>query len=220
MKRRALWFWTWTVVLASAALIAVDPAMLMIGQSNMLDPQIIAGILALAAGVLAILFQRRAEFVASLRAEWNQCLAAMAAVRALYCRTSVQESDYIDAYAKVSIAIDGMRSVYRNHGEFERYVGYYPFSTLHDVRLALASDFAEGRFADAGFRKRRMDQIDGWWRLFRRRFLVELETPEADEPVIERQAADRRRRGVGLLTSLSRRIPRESRMLTAKDLEI
>ena len=56
MKRRALWFWTWTVVLVSAVLVAMDPAMLILGRPSMLDPQIIAGVLAIGAGTLQSCF--------------------------------------------------------------------------------------------------------------------------------------------------------------------
>lgn len=220
MKRRALWFWTWTLVFASAGLVIVDPAMLALRRQNMLDPQIIAGILAVAAGVLAILFQRRSEFVATLRAEWSNCLRAIATVRVLYLRTTPSESDYLEAFSHLSIAIDGMRSVYRNHGESDRHVGHYPFATLHDIRLALTFDFGEGQLPDAAKRKRRLDQIDGFWRLFRRRFLAELETPEADRPILGRLEADVRQRGVDLWSSLFRRLPRQGRLLGPKDLEI
>jgi hypothetical protein len=143
----------------------------------------------------------------------------MAAVRTLYMREASGEAEYLAAYASLSEAIDGMRAVYRNHGESDSHVGLYPFSTLHDVRLMLERDFRNGAKPTVAFRARRLAQITEFWRLFRRRFLNELETPEADRPILGRLARDERKSGIGFWSRHLLRLPRQQ-ILTDADLEL
>lgn len=219
MRRSALWFWTWTIVIAIAAVVGFEIVLKITNQGSYLEADIIAGVIGVAAGILAILFQRRSEFVATLRNEWNACLEAMAAVRTLYMRVDPKEDDYLEAYAKLSEAIDGMRAVYRNNGEAPWRVGLYPFSTLHDVRLMLEKDFRNGACPSATFRQQRLEQITECWRLFRRRFLNELETPEADRPILKRLDTDKRKHGVSWFGRYIRFLPRGEK-LTDADLEL
>jgi hypothetical protein len=219
MKRGALIFYTWLVVIAAGAVVAADIVVELTLNISLFGGDMLAGLMGVGAGVLAIIFQRRSEFVATVRAEWSACLEAIAQVRTLYHRDQFDQLIYDNAYSKIWAAIDGMRSVYRDQGESRARVGYYPFATLHDIRLIIEHDFAGGAWPDADSRRRRMDQIESAWRLFRYRYLQELETPEPDNPVLGRLALDDRVLGVGWWSRNVRRLP-ERKILEEKDLEI
>ncbi len=195
------------VVVGIVAMTAFD----LIGEyclhRSLIDAEIIAGLLGVAAAILAILFQRRAEFVASVRAEWELCLDAIALVRALYASKAWSEEEYLRTYSKVWAAIDGMRSVYKDHGETGGRVGYYPYATLHDIRLIIAHDYKKGKALEPAEVDWRVDQIESCWRVFRLRFLSELETPETDRPVLKRLLHDTRKYGVSGWAKLVRRLP-------------
>ncbi|NWH08732.1 MAG: hypothetical protein HXY22_08850 [Alphaproteobacteria bacterium] len=202
MKRRVLRFWTWLIVAIAGFTVLGDLASERLHNTDVLDAEVIAGILAALAGALAILFQRRIEFVQSLRSVWDLCLDAMAEIRVIYLRSSVSEEQYLEAYRKLSRAIDGMRSVYRNVGETPRHIGLYPFAMLHDIRVALENDYVAQIFGDAAKRSARMAEIEGQWPLFRVRYLAELETPEPDRYVIKNHQTDQRMRGMGGMAGL------------------
>lgn len=208
MKRGMLRIWAWGVVGAVGGVVAADYVAEQTGGGSLVEGEVLGGLMGVAAGVLAIVFQRRAEFVTTVRAEWAACLAAIAKVRSLYHRRQVEVGDYLEAYTQLWTAIDGMRSVYRDHGESSSHVGYYPFATLHDIRLIIEFDFANGDGLDEASRRLRLDQIEGSWRLFRYWFLRELETPEADGPILTRLARDERAYGVGFWDRLFRRLPK------------
>lgn len=95
-----------------------------------------------------------------------------------------------------------MRSVYRNAGETPHHVGLYPFSMLHDIRVALETDYANQISGNASKRSARMNEIEGQWRLFRVRYLAELETPGPGRYVIKHNQTDQRLRGMGRIASL------------------
>lgn len=195
MKRETLWFWTWCAIVGGSAVLLGAGLASRARLMQPLDPEIIAAVLAAIAGMLALLFQRRAEFVASLREEWKDCLEAVSAVRILYLARNADEQMYLNAYRALSRAVDGMRAVYRNVGEDDRHVGYFPFATLHDIRICLVEDFGEGSVPDAAYRKQRIEEFDAYWRAFRRAFLSELETPEPDKPILSRLVTDARKHG-------------------------
>lgn len=75
-----------------------------------------------------------------------------------------------------------------------------------------------GEVADTDSRARRLLQIDGCWRPFPRKFLSELETPEADRPILGRTALDRRQHGVAFWRRLF--MWKAGRLLTPKDVKL
>jgi hypothetical protein len=149
MRRRSLRIWTWLIVATAVAVAVGEKIAERVYGMDWLDAEVVAALLAALAGALAIVFQRRNEFIDSLRAVWADCLAAIGHLRTLYMREACSEQQILEAYRSLSVAIDSMRAVYRNVGETDRHIGFYPFETLHDLRRMLEADFMSGTTPDA-----------------------------------------------------------------------
>lgn len=91
----------------------------------------------LAAAYLANVFQKRANFLLSLREEWHEIVSTKSTLVAYCEQPEAQMEDYIEARRRISQAIDYMRIVYRNILESDTYIGFYPYEPLHDIRRAL-----------------------------------------------------------------------------------
>lgn len=91
----------------------------------------------MAAAWLAAVFQKRANFLKSLREEWREIVDTKSILVA-YCEHPTPSMDkYIEARRRISQTIDYMRIVYRNVNESDKYIGKYPYESLHDMRRAM-----------------------------------------------------------------------------------
>jgi hypothetical protein len=107
--------------------------------------------------------------------------------------TTPQPDDYTKAYRMIGSAIDKMRGVYRNVGEDEKHLGYFPYEPLHDMRKELEklglANTEEGR-------ARARHAINRAWKAMRYKFLVEFETPEPTRPIVVRNYRSVQKRGI------------------------
>jgi len=146
---------------------------------------------AVAAAYLAFCFQRRQAFLAALRDLWQKSVEAKAdLVDYTWAATPTREA-FGKAQRSLSVAIDLVRGAYRNVGETERAIGFYPFEPLHDMRRALD---ALG-FEDATPERQRQcrEQVLQAWNAFRWCFLQEFALPEPRHAIIQFNAKDPRR---------------------------
>ncbi len=102
----------------------------------------------IAVAYLANVYQRRQQFLLSLREQWREIVQTKSALL-LYCKTpSPTGEQYLRAAAQLSECIDYMRIVYANVGETRELIGYYPFEPLHDMRRAFKTLDSDGRLFD------------------------------------------------------------------------
>lgn len=170
-------------------------------------------IIGVAAAILANAFQKRSAFIGFLRDEWYYIVETKTALMVFCRRPDKTMDDALDAWARISIAIDRMRIVYRNVGESDRLIGRYPYEPLHDMRRALeaaagigesdaSSDVTRlvGRDETAAIRKAdwRTAEQRVWtaFQALREVFLEELDLTEPDRPIVVPGAARRKETGV------------------------
>ncbi len=147
----------------------------------------------IAAAYLAHAFQQRSLYVQALRTLWSQIIVALNDLREYVDLPDPSLAQYAHAKRSISIVIDEMRGFYRNVGESEEHIGYYPFEPLHDMRKALE---ALGHDApDVDQRADANEQIEQAWFALRQPFLAEFETPEPTSPITRRGAVSTQRPG-------------------------
>ncbi len=136
------------------------------------------------AAYLANIFQKRASFTDALRQEWRGIVDTKLALVAYCEKTYPTSDDYIDAYCRISGALDNMRIVYRNVGETKDLIGLYPFAPLHDMRRALET--LDPRKNPKITQDQRMvvrTAIEQAFYALRERFLDELDLEEPTNPL-------------------------------------
>ena len=131
-------------------------------------------------------YQKRSSFVAALKEEWRDIIAAKSA---LFSYTQLEKPSseiYLVTFCKLSETIDNMRSVYQNVGETGDLVGLYPYAPLHDMRRALQTldPRKNPQAPDAEMRALVRDAILQSFYALRETFLEELDLEEPDHPLL------------------------------------
>ncbi len=150
----------------------------------------------LAAAYLANVFQKRSNFLQSLREEWREIVDTKSTLIA-YCEDpDASAKDFIDTSKHISRTIDYMRIVYKNIGETKKYIGRYPYEPLHDMRKALES-IDPRRKNDISFQEKQMvkDEIIQLFQALRENFLEEFDLPEPSSPVLEKNSRRKKTNG-------------------------
>jgi hypothetical protein len=147
-------------------------------------------------GLLAVLltswYQQRMAFLTALRAWWSHLLRARTSMLAYLATASRSEEAYNQAYGEISRATDEVRTVYRNVGEDDQYIGYYPYEPVNDMRKAFEAGANDGG-EDAKLRA--SGEIWDAWKALRWSFLNEFDAPEPTRPIVQFGHRDNRRRG-------------------------
>jgi len=86
------------------------------------------------AAYMAYLFQQRSKSVDDLRRWWNEIAQAKSKIF-VYCdKHSPSEDDYLEAFSKLSTAMDTLRLIYCNVGRTKNNPrGFYPFEQVRDI---------------------------------------------------------------------------------------
>ena len=152
-------------------------------------------IFTIGAAYLANIFQRRANFISSLKEEWHEIVRAKSSLIGYIDNEDKNPAAYLEAYQHLSCCIDYMRIVYRNVGETEKLIGLYPYEPLHDMRRALeAIAPAGGPYGAEELQQARRDIWESFNAL-RERFLEELDLEEPAHPLIGEGARRKKKRG-------------------------
>ena len=141
----------------------------------------------LAAAYLANVYQKRSNFLQSLREEWREVVDTKSILVAYCEHPEPTMDDYIEARRRISQTIDYMRIVYRNVLESDQYIGYYPYESLHDMRRAI-DDLDPKKRSDISFeeKKRTKKYIRDRFLALRENFLEEFDLQEPTKPVLGR----------------------------------
>ncbi len=153
-------------------------------------------IFTIGAAYLANVFQRRANFVTSLKEEWHEIVRAKSSLICYIDNPERDHKDYLHAVQHLSQCIDYMRIVYGNVGETDSLIGKYPYEPLHDMRRALQmiDPFHNGPVSNETLSEARKAIWEGFNAL-RERFLEELDLETPEHPIINEGA--RRQKKVG-----------------------
>jgi hypothetical protein len=147
-------------------------------------------------GILAVLlanwYQQRMAFLQAMRALWSRMIDAKVAMLAYAATPTKTDDAYRSAYRQISCAIDEMRTVYRNVGENDRYIGWYPYEPLNDMRKAFEDLRAD---SGDGAAEHTRERIESSWAALRWRFLEEFGAPEPTNPMIGIGEQPSRRQG-------------------------
>ncbi|MBS0241415.1 MAG: hypothetical protein JSS20_04505 [Proteobacteria bacterium] len=145
---------------------------------------------------LAGVFQKRQTFLASLKEEWREIVAAKSALFSYTQLESPSRAEYLMAFTAISETLDNMRTVYSNVGETDELIGLYPFAPLHDMRRALQSlDPAKNAAATPEDRKLARDAILQSFYALRETFLDELDLETPDRALLAFGMRRRKRSG-------------------------
>jgi hypothetical protein len=151
----------------------------------------IALFIALPAAYVGYCFQQRQAFLKNLADLWKLCIEAKGGLLTFTHLETPSADDFGKAHHSLSVAIDMMRSVYRNVGETSSVIGWYPYEPLHDMRRALDKLGWQGSSPEQ--RKAARDEVVSAWNSFRFRFLAEFPAAEPVHPIVERSTSDPRR---------------------------
>lgn len=134
---------------------------------------------------LAHIFQKRATFLQSLREEWRDIVQAKAHLVSYCERRDTTHEDYVEAWQRLSEAIDYMRIVYANVGESKKLIGLYPYEPLHDMRRAFEKlNPEQTRSITKEDKIQARDQIWQAFAALRERFLDEFDLEPPSRPLL------------------------------------
>jgi hypothetical protein len=137
------------------------------------------------AAYLANIFQKRSQFLNSLKEEWRDIVKAKSALFTYTQFEAANRDEYFIAYCRISETIDNMRAVYCNVGETAHQIGIYPYEPLHDMRRALQSLKPDrGLPITADDRQLARDAIMQSFYALRETFLEELDLEAPDHPLL------------------------------------
>lgn len=152
-------------------------------------------IFTIGAAYLANMFQRRANFVSSLREEWHEIVKAKSSIICYIDNPGRDMGDYLNASQHLSQCIDFMRICYRNVGETKLLIGKYPYEPLHDMRRSLAKiDPRRGTYSIEQLYAVRLEIWESFNAL-RESFLEELDLEEPAHPLIGEGARRKKQAG-------------------------
>ncbi|WP_311276523.1 hypothetical protein [Methylobacterium sp. WCS2018Hpa-22] len=148
-------------------------------------------ILAVGAAYLAYSFQRRMAFLTSLRDLWKDITQTKNTLINFTYKSDPTLKEYDEAQQKLYNTIDLVRAVYKNVGETDEEIGFYPFEPLHDMRRAFSA--CEPAISSFEKRKKARAELVSAWHSLKLAFLQEFPRASPIAPVVERGARDPRR---------------------------
>jgi hypothetical protein len=173
-------------MLVAAVLLKVHRMPLLGARDERVGYGLVKDVSPLLLGILAVFltswYQQRMAFLQALRALWSHMIEAKVAMLAYAATPTKTDDAYREAYRQISRAIDEMRTVYRNVGESDRYIGWYPYEPLNDMRKAFEDLRAD---AGDGATERASERIEASWSALRWNFLAEFGAPEPTDPMTE-----------------------------------
>ena len=126
------------------------------------------------AAYLAFSFQRRLSYVQAARTLWKTVLGAVHSARSYTVLSEPSEKDYRQVIEGLAIALDEVRSLFRNIPVEGKPRGWYPFEPIRDI-LRVVEDLGWAPAATKARRDAARDQIDEFWPLVREPMLAEVD---------------------------------------------
>lgn len=172
------------VVLGAAVMLKLQSMPMLGARDERIGYGLVKDMSPLLLGILAVFltswYQQRMAFLQAMRTLWSHMIEAKVAMLAYAATPSKTDDAYRAAYHQISRAIDEMRTVYRNVGENDRYIGWYPYEPLNDMRKAFEKLRGNAHEPAA---ERARERIEASWAALRWRFLEEFGAPEPTHPI-------------------------------------
>jgi hypothetical protein len=152
-------------------------------------------IVTIIAAYMAHIYQKRASFLQNLREQWHEIVHAKGEL-IYYCHLEKPTvDDYLLAARELSECIDTMRIVYRNVGETDELIGYYPYSPLHYMRKRLET--LDPRQGNPTPDQRYAVRTEIWdaFNAIREHFLDEFDIDEPTRPIVIHRMKRKKREG-------------------------
>lgn len=141
-------------------------------------------IVTVAAAFMASVYQKRSTFLQNLREQWHDIVHVKGEL-IYYCHLEKPTvDDYLLAARELSECIDTMRIVYRNVGETDKLIGYYPYSPLHHMRKELETLDPRKRIPTPEQRFAVRTEIWDAFNAIREHFLDEFDIDEPTRPIV------------------------------------
>ncbi len=138
----------------------------------------------IAVAYLANIYQRRQQFLQSLRGQWREIVEAKSAIT-FYCnRENPTLNDYLATSQQLSECIDNMRIVYSNVGETEECIGLFPYAPLHRMRQIMEEIDPRKGAVDSVVQQRALGQVMTAFSAVREHFLDEFDIEEPTRPIL------------------------------------
>lgn len=189
-----------TIVAALVALIAAALVAKLSGNPMLLDLYDFVRdtsllIATVAAAYLAGVYQRRQTFLNSLREQWREIVQTKSALLFYLHQEEPTLDDFLVAQAQLSETIDNMRIVYRNVGETNELIGYFPYAPLHHIRETMNGiDPRKGDVPGSAKYNARGEIWDAF-NAIREHFLDEFDIEEPTCPVLVHEMKRKKRDG-------------------------
>ncbi|WP_339161814.1 hypothetical protein [Methylobacterium bullatum] len=148
-------------------------------------------LLAVGAAYLAYSFQRRMAFLTSLRELWKDITQTKNTLINFTYKSKPTEKEYEEAQQKLYNTIDLVRAVYKNIGETDKEIGFYPFEPLHDMRRSF--DLCDPALSSIDRRRQARGELVTAWHSLKSAFLQEFPRASPIAPMVERGTRDPRR---------------------------
>ncbi len=138
-------------------------------------------IFAVPLGYLGFCFQRRNNFVKSLKDLWQNMIFALNETIKYTYKEETTSEEYEYTLIELSKVIDELRGVYKNIGETKTSNGLYPFEPIKSIR----KEIEELGYGKMEYEKSKIVRkiIIGNWKLIRTKFLHEFDRYEPTKPV-------------------------------------
>jgi hypothetical protein len=131
-------------------------------------------IIATPAAYLAYSFQKRTEFVKTLRDLWLHMIEAVQ-MSVEYTYNPNPSSELGKILTKLSLSIDEVRGVFKNVDEEDGKGGLYPFESLKIIRKEMVKLGSKTASSDEQAHTQAREKILKEWRELRSKFLLELD---------------------------------------------
>lgn len=135
-------------------------------------------VIAIPAAYLAFAFQRRSSYLQALRSVWGHMVGAIAAALTYVDTESPTQEQQRQVLAKLSIAIEEVRGVFKNIPAGGSRDGWYPFEPVKQIHHEIR-DLGFGATCTAESRGAAKQRIYDMWKSSRTRLLAEF---DRDEP--------------------------------------
>lgn len=138
-------------------------------------------IFAIPLGYLGFCFQRRNNFMSSLKELWKNMIFALNETLEYTHKDKISNVEYERTLKELSKVIDELRGVYKNIGESQESKGLYPFEPIKSIRKEIEKlGFGD---IDKVKAKEARQIIIGNWKSIRNEFLHEFDRYEPTKPV-------------------------------------
>jgi hypothetical protein len=131
-------------------------------------------VIAIPAAYLAFAFQRRSSYLQALRSVWGHMVEAIAEALTYTDTESPTQEQKLQVLAKLSVAIEEVRGVFKNIPSGRTHDGWYPFEPIKQIHQEIR-DLGSGTAETVKARAAAKERIYKMWKASRAQLLAEFD---------------------------------------------